>query len=357
MAKEWYLMQSPYNQLSGYESDALVDFGEEGFLEALDSEIAVDVELCNYDLSECETKRVIIQNNHQDTKSKTFQRVMFAQIGTCKAGMYVKYKDRYWLIIGIVDDNKVFEKAILLICNYKLSWVDPSGKIISRWINAESASQYNNGESNARYYFIRSDQLMIYMPDDTDSMLLDSGKRFVIDKRCFIYERDYNDSTVSDTTKRLITYVITRSDTVLDNYTDSGIIGYLITQCEQRPNDGYYVVDGIGYWLCDPPKSTDEPKLLSCDIEYDSDIIYIDLEPCVYTAVFYDADGNRLVDDIPDYEFTIESDFDGLIIQSVDNSKYISISDYKCNGKSFNIVLQADGYETATVKITVKEFL
>jgi len=73
--------------------------------------------------------------------------------------------------------------------------------------------------------------------------------------------------------------------------------------------------------------------------------------------VFYDADGNRLVDDIPDYEFTIESDFDGLIIQSVDNSKYISISDYKCNGKSFNIVLQADGYETATVKITVKEFL
>ena len=43
MAIEWYLMKTPYDQLSGFESEALNDFGAEGFLEALDSGIALDV--------------------------------------------------------------------------------------------------------------------------------------------------------------------------------------------------------------------------------------------------------------------------------------------------------------------------
>lgn len=51
MAKEWYLLKTPHDQLSGFEDDALNDFAQEGFEEALDSSIAVDIELCNYDLS------------------------------------------------------------------------------------------------------------------------------------------------------------------------------------------------------------------------------------------------------------------------------------------------------------------
>ena len=108
MAKEWYLLTTPYDQVSGYESDAYDDFAQEGFLESLGSEIATTVELCNYDLSERTTIKAVIQNNHQDKKLKTRSRAMLVPVGTCHSGMYVKYKDRYWLIVGLVDDNTVY---------------------------------------------------------------------------------------------------------------------------------------------------------------------------------------------------------------------------------------------------------
>ena len=358
MAKEWYLMRSPYDQISGFESESFADFGEEGYLEALDSEIAVTVEILNYDLSETVMKRVVIMNNHQDTKLKTLSRAMLAPIGTCKAGMYVKYKNRYWLIVGLVDDNKVFEKAILLICNYKIAWINDDGNIVERWVNAESASQYNNGESNMIYYFVRSDQLMVYMPDDKESLLLDSGKRFVIDKRCDVYEKEFDESTVVNVDNPLIVYKLTRSDTVLDNYVDSGIVGFIMTQTEQHNSDGYYVVDGVGHWLCDIPIVEKDPQPGTLDIVSDSDIIYIDLEPGIFTATFFDSDGNQIKENIPKYDFYLESDFeDRLNVQTVNNSVLVSTSDYKLNNKSFRLILRADGYDEATKDIKIREFL
>lgn len=352
-------MSSPYNQLSGFESDALNEFGNEGFLEALQSELAVDVQLCNYDLSDCKEIRAIIQNNHQDTKLKTLSRMMFVPIGTCKAGMYVKYKNRYWLITGLVDDNKVFEKAILLICNYKLSWINKDRRIVQRWVNAESASQYNNGETNMRYYFVRSDQLMVYMPDDVESLLLDSGARFIVDKRCSVYEKQFDSSVTKDTSNPLIVYDITRNDSVLDNYTDSGIIGYIFTQTEQKSDDGYYVVDGIGYWLCTPPFQNTRNKELSCEIMFDSDELFIGLDPEVFTAVFYDGDGNKLSNDnLPIYNFSINCDFsDKLDFQTLDNSILISTYDHSLNNKSFKLKLSADGYNSFESVIKIREFL
>ena len=118
MAVEWYLLKSPYDQLSGYESEALNDFGAEGFLEALDSDVALDVELYNYDLSECTKLRAIFNNRLTDTKLKTLVRHLLVPVGTCHAGMYAKVKGRFWIITGIVDDNGIYEKAILQICNY-----------------------------------------------------------------------------------------------------------------------------------------------------------------------------------------------------------------------------------------------
>lgn len=358
MAKEWYLMSSPYNQLSGFESEALQDFGSEGFMETLDSEVATNVELCNYDLSDCKTIRAIIQNNHQDTKLKTLSRMMLVPIGTCKAGMYVKYKDRYWLITGIVDDNKVFEKAILLICNYQLTWINSSGIIIQRWVNAESASQYNNGETNMRFYFVRSDQLMIYMPDDEESLMLDTGMRFIIDKRCSVYEKRFDASITKDTSNELIVYDITRNDSVLDNYTDSGIIGYIFSQTEQKSNDGYYVVDGKGYWLCTPPHISQTMES-TCGIISDSDELYIGLDSEIFTAVFYDENGAILdCDTIPHFSFSIESDFaDKLVSEVVDNSILISTFDHSLSNKSFKLILSAEGYNTSEKIIYIKEFL
>lgn len=356
MAKEWYLLTPPHVQLSGFESDALNEFGAEGFLEALESAVALDVELYNYDLSECRSIRAIFNNRLTDTKLKTLVRHLLVPVGTCKAGMYAKVKGRFWIITGIVDDNGVYEKAILQICNYQLSWLDDSGKPAQRWANIVSASQYNNGEHANDTLIIRSDQLMITIPNDETSMMIMQNMRFVIDNRCRIYEKQINDSVVKDTSFPLITYDVTRIDSVLYDYQDSGLFEFMVTQDEQHDTDGYYVIDGKGYWLCYEPPAEDPIVPGTCDILCDDTTVYYDLEPAVFLARFYDSDGNVVNNIVP--VWNIEGDMKELLdVSKIGYDLSIEANNRKLLNRSFELSLSADGYETKTITISVKAFL
>lgn len=357
MATEWYLLTSPYNQLSGYEDEALSDFAAEGFEEALNSNIAVSVELCNYDLTEIKQIRAIIQNNVQDTKLKTLTRQMLVPIGTCKAGMYVKYKNRFWLIVGLVDDNTMYEKAVLSLCNWLLTWINSDGKIIQRWSNVVSASQYNNGETGMKFYFVRSDQLLVTIPDDDESLLIDDGCRFIIDKRCQIYEKSLGNDVTCDTSHKLITYQLTRNDSVLYNYGDSGHSEFIATQDEQHDEDGYYLIDGKGYWLCQTPQKPDnkKPVLLTSRILFDSNIIFNGLEPGIFKAEFLDKSGN-VIDVQPKWD--IKCDFlDKLDVTFVDNLISISVDNSKLTNKSFELFLYGEGYEPTKITVDIRDFI
>ena len=357
MAVEWYLMKSPHDQLSGFESEALNDFGVEGFLEALDSDVALDVELYNYDLSECTKLRAIFNNRLTDTKLKTLVRHLLVPIGSCHAGMYAKVKDRFWIITGIVDDNGVYEKAILQICNYEIAWLADDGKPRKRWANVISASQYNNGEHENENYTIRSDQLLITVPDDDDSLMLRQNMRFVIDRRCKIYEKRLAEGVTKDTSFPLITYDITRVDSVLYDYQGSGLYEFMVTQDEQHDSDGYYVIDGAGYWLCYEPEETDEETHANvCEIVSDGSIVYYDLEPSVFLAKFYDQDGNEVSGVNASWE--LHGDMkEYLDVTETGNDIAIEANNRKLLDKSFTLTLSADGYEPVTTEFTVRAFM
>lgn len=354
MATEWYLIRPPYSQISGFEEEALEDFGQEAFLEVADA-AGDDVELYNYDLSECTKVRAIIENKTPDTKLQSLTRQILLPIGTCKAGMYVKYKDKYWLIVGNVDDDKVSEKGVMVLCNYLLTWVTQDGRIVQRWANCISASQYNNGETGQQFYFVRSDQLLISIPDDDDSIQIDNGHRFVIDKRCRVYERDFQDGITCNTSKPLSVYELTRSDSVLYDYQDSGHFEFIGYQDEQRDSDGYYVIDGVGYWLCDEPPKESKGGVPSSEILTDSDGLYCGVEPAIYTAKFYDETGLP-VDVQP--EWTIDCNYlDELEVAYADASIVISTSNRKLIGKTFTVSLSADGYNTISIDVEILAFL
>lgn len=353
MAKEWYLLSTPNDQVSGYESEAFEDFATEGFLESLSSSLADDIEICNYDLSECKKSRAIILNRTQDTKLKSFTRNILLPIGSCVAGNYIKYDNRYWIVVGFVDNNKIYEKAIVVLCNYLLSWVNREGKIIQRWVSVSSASQYNNGESGMKYYFVRSDQLLVVTPDDEECLLLSTGQRFIIDRRCRVYESRFDESVTVDTSNPVMTYEVTRLDTVLYSYQDSGHSEFMCTQDEQHQADGYYVVDGKGYWLCDAQQTDAGTETLSSDIECDEEL-YAGLNTVTYIAKFYDIAGNP-VDVTPIWN--IESNFEQyLTIEYIGNSMTISASKKAAN-KSFTISLDGEGYETVTKTINIHSFI
>ena len=348
-------MGTNYDTVSGFESDDFDNFATDAFEEALQSSIGVDVEICNYDLSYREAKRVIMQGNVQDTKLNSTQRKMLSPIGTCKAGQYVFYKNRYWLIVGLVDDNGLYEKAVLALCNYLLTWKNTSGKIIQRWVSASSASQYNNGETSDKFFIVRSDQLMVLTPYDDECLFIPHRQRFIIDMRCKVYEKNFSSDVTVDTSKPVITYELTRSDNVLYNYQDSGHFEFMAYQDEQHETDGYYVVDGKGYWLCEAPSSDDKTEVLSCSIEYDEPVVYNELEPTVFIANFCDKDGNK-ADVEP--KWGIDCDFaESLNVEYMDDSIYISVDDKKLINKSFNLSLSADGYEKTVINIQIKAFM
>lgn len=356
MAQEWYLLNSPHSLVSGFEDEAL---SNEGFMEMLDSDMAYDVELWSSDMSTCTPIRALIQNRIQDTKLKTMKRFALVPIGTCVAGQYIKYKDRFWLIENLVDDNQIYEKAILTICNWLMTWINASGKIIQRWAHIDSASQYNNGETDKKFYFIRSDQLMVYLPDDPESLMLDSGKRFIIDKRCRLYEKDIDEGTVKLVGKPLTIYDVTRRDSVLDDYQGSGLSGLLVTQTEQSADDGYYVVDGKGYWLAEAlgentqGSSTEGNKI--CKIDFETDEVLIDIEPSLFMAKFYDGDGNEVA---ATPEWSIDCDFvSDLNIERTDNSILISTECDDLRNKDFALTLSSDGYDPASITVHIREFI
>ena len=196
---------------------------------------------------------------------------------------------------------------------------------------------------------------MILTPDDDECLLIKHKQRFIIDRRCKIYEKNFGEDVTIDTSKQLITYELTRMDNVIYDYQDSGHSEFMAYQDEQHETDGYYVVDGKGYWLCDAPNPDNKTVVLSCAIECDEPDVYCGLEPTVFYAKFYDSDGNA-TNTLPQWE--INCDFeDSLNIEYVENSISISVDDDELINKSFELSLCADGYEKTTLIVTIKAFI
>ena len=362
MAQDWYLLTSPYTQLGGFENEALNDYADDSFAEMLLS-IGINVELCNADLSVCTPIRVVMQNRTQDTKLNDFRRLILANIGTLTSGMYIRYKNRYWLIESIVDDNGMYEKAVLVFCNWRLVWLNNENKPVVRWAYVQSASQYNNGQRENRFFVIQTDQLLVAMPDDDESVLLDQGKRFIMDKRTEIYEKTIPDDVDKDTSFIVDTYKMTKSDSILYNYVGSGHHEIMISQDEQHEGDGFYRIDGTGYWLCsqnengviiesgnDSGESTDISQYA---ILAESDVILIGNGAYSFTALYYDANGDIVDGDTPEWE--IKCDFiDKLQYDEKNNSIEIAAYDSSLFNKSFELLLKYNSETVCSKKIRIK---
>lgn len=350
--QEWYLLSQP-SALGGFEDELLGEYGD-SFDELLQSDIADQMILYKNDMSESWDIRGIVQSKIQDTKMQSLNRMVLLPIGTAKAGMYIEYKSRFWLIVNLMDDNHVYEKAIMTICNYQLSWVNQYGKIIQRWANITSAAQYNNGLDVGYNFVTRSDQLLIYMSDDFESLTLDNGKRFIIDKRCALYNGLSADE-INKLNIKWVTYELARIDNVTFNYHDSGYAEYLIVQDELHDNDGYFEIDGKGYWLCDysPTKNDDKNTLLLCwNIAKNSDNLIANINGQRFFAELFDENGEKL-EEISDFSWEIDCDFkDELRIKT--ESNYIEIfAENSLIGRTFTLTLSGNVYRSDSIEVRI----
>ena len=178
--KEWYLNCPSPNITSGYENDALSEYAQDNFTDVLETTFSDTALLFNYSLSESKEIKCIIQGNIANTQLKSMERTILVPIGTLHSGDYVFFEDEYWIVDGRPGNNKSYEKATLKECQYKLRWQKDDGAIIERWVYLTSSSKYDVGENGNNTIVLTSNNYLITIPNDEDSMTLD-GKRVFID--------------------------------------------------------------------------------------------------------------------------------------------------------------------------------
>lgn len=336
--KEWYLIgsQTKPNILGGYENQAFVDFKGDAFYEALDTEVASTVEVCNYDLTERRQMRCIVQGNVAETQLKSLERTILFPIGTVKAGQYVYFEGRYWLITGYPGNNHIYEKVTVMLCQYLLRWQDTDANIIERWANITSASKYDVGETGNKVMILASDDFNILIPNDEDSLNIDG-------KRLFIDQNKKNPIKV---------FKITRNNDSFYEYGEHGGVLSLIAHRDelntQTDNKELMICD---YISPDDPKPPVKTDILS-KIEYTSTDIKVGTSGRKFYAKFMTKDGEEVTDLTP--LWTIEADFKDSLVYST-NEDYISIATHNEDliDRRFKLNLTDITQQASTDEITV----
>ena len=171
------------------------------------------------------------------------------------AGDYVEWADAMWLIVSCDWDKEVYTYGKMQQCNYVLKWQNTDADVIERWSVVLSASKYNNGEKYNNVIVVGSNQLMVYLPIDEETLKLRSDKRLMV---------DFN-------TESPKCYDITRVDTVTmgydgtaePRYDGKGCILLVLTETEINPD-----VDRIDLMLCDYVNPNDIPHPSPINITY-----------------------------------------------------------------------------------------
>lgn len=346
--KEWYLTTPKPNIVSGYESDAISEYSQSNFTDVLETLFSDTVLLYNNTLTESKEIQCVIQGNSADTQLKSMERVGLFPIGTVKAGMYIFFENRYWLITGYPSNNKSYEKAVMQLCQYKLRWQNAKGEIIERWLNATSSSKYDMGETGNSTIVLTSDNLLLLLPNDDESLDLD-GKRVFIDKR------EVNPTKV---------YKITRTDSVLYDFGEhGGILSFIADKTELNTTtdrqdlricDYIEVSDDTDEDPTTPPENPDEMTDLRVTISGNKNL-KVGFSR-TYTAAITDADGNEITWDDTKFKWNFGGDFDGSV--SFEGNKAELLVENE-DSVDFTFLLQvvnlADNSVVAEIEITVAD--
>lgn len=333
--KNWYLLtpETRPNLTGGFENDFFTDFKEDALYEAFETDLASTVTLYDSCLNKIKDMRCIVQNNLASTLLKSMERTILAPIGTLKAGMYVLYENRYWLITGYPGNNKIFEKATMYLCQYKLKWQKDDGTVVEKWGNFTSASKYDVGVFENKTITLASNNFTILIPDDDDAITLD-------EKRVFI------DRNIHDMKK---VFKITRSDDVLYLFGEEhgGILSFIADRAEfnketDRPDLGI-----CDYMELSEENDEDGENVVPEISIIGSDKLKLGFEKTYSIKTKDDAQINGLM-------WNIVSDFK-VNKKEIENKIILRVSDDKYIEDSFLLQLKIDNQVVSEKEITVVE--
>lgn len=231
-------------------------------------------------------------------------------------------KNEYWLCIESYDVSGIHNEGKLGKCHRILKWQDKNGNIKEIPAIITTASKYNNGENGTEVVYIGSDQLMIFLPFNSDTIQLDRNNKFLIDE-------NKSNPTV---------YRITRVDTALYTYMGKGVISIIATESQYKPSS-----KEIELGICDytemndytaPPdsESTDEKQNLLANIS-GSCQLKVGV-PRIYSVNFTDNLNNKINWNYVNFSWNIIANFD-VDISKKDNWIKLLVSKDTLIGETF----------------------
>lgn len=220
MAKEWYLLGS--SNISGFEEGNFIgDRG--GFSELINSFMGKTIQVFgDKPTNDPHEIRAIVQNVTADTPPSGSYRQVLAEIGSLQCGQLLQFDDRHWLVTSLVDNNRLYDKAVVWHCNFMLNFIPPSSEAIVTYpVVVHNATQYTSGVEEQRMMTVGATQRLIFLPYNDDTIDVDHDFRLLIDRRL----------------AKPTAYRITHVDTEQFNYDGYGVLRWTVTEDVLRASD------------------------------------------------------------------------------------------------------------------------
>lgn len=311
MSSDWYLMTRPLFD-SGFESDEFALFAQDGFEEVLESFLGVNVSIYDSKITDTPVQtKAIVQNVTTDVVNNAFMRQILCRIGTLKCGQYVLINGTYWIVCSKPDNNQMYEKALLWMCKYSLKFMSPvTNQVVVYPVYIINSTQYNSGETAKNYMTIGTSQNLIYIPYNSETIMLDHGRRFLIDKN----------------TETPTAFRITQVDTTSYSVGADGLLQWSVMESVFDPktdNKELMVADyyGISEYTANDPDDTGYSIVLEADSGY---IIYgetnnVSVSLCNNgSAVELDSFVCEIIDG-NEYATIEETDENGFVVKALKN--------------------------------------
>ena len=252
--------------------------------------------------------------------------------------LYDKNKNDYWLCVESYDVSGIHNNGKLGKCNRFLKWQDKNGVIQKTPIIVTSASKYNNGEDGTAIIQLGSDQLLLFMQLNEDTVKLDRGMQFFIDE-------NKDDPSV---------YELTRTDTALYTYNGIGFLSMIVTECAYSPTDKELELGVCNY---KEPLSSAQPTepnetLVLYAVISGKEELRLDYKK-KYTVSFTDKNtGNSINWNEVSFTWRVISDF-AVVQNSYDNIIELSVDNEDFVGSSFLLQCLVQDTIVGQMKITV----
>lgn len=220
-SSSWYLISRPEFQ-SGQEAHEFNFFAQSSFKELLDTSPIADVIPVTSANGELRYVQGIIQQRTENALNLPLERQMLCEIGELKVGEYIYHNDNYWLTCMLPDNNKMYEKIVCRLCQYKFKWQKPTGEIVSWWGFVEDATKYTSGERPGTVLTVMEANSKVTFPLNDDTIQLRNGDRLLVDVETQNGLKPY----------RPTIWEITRVNITTTNFAQGQLITFTLTEDE-----------------------------------------------------------------------------------------------------------------------------